>query len=100
MNAQMDLGGNHKMDWFFNEYVYGTEYPTYKFAHTFTTNADGDLVLNFTLTQSDVGSDFVMPVPVYLDFGEGKFFRLGSARMKGSGSIEQHVSPEGPEGQA
>src|SRR5438034_10677947 len=24
MTQEMDLEGNHKMDWFFNEYVYGT----------------------------------------------------------------------------
>ena len=27
MTAGMDLDGNHKMDWFFNEYVYGTQLP-------------------------------------------------------------------------
>ena len=25
----MDFDGNHKMDWFFNEYVYGTQLPSY-----------------------------------------------------------------------
>jgi hypothetical protein len=27
----MDLDGNQKMDWFFNQYVYGTDLPTYHF---------------------------------------------------------------------
>jgi hypothetical protein len=31
MTPEMDLEGNHKMDWFFNEYVYGTALPSYKF---------------------------------------------------------------------
>ncbi len=95
MNADMDLGGNHKMDWFFNEYVYGTSYPTYKFTHSFSTDASGNPVLNFTLSQSDVGTNFVMAVPVYLDFGGGRTIRLGSARMKGIQSIEQHIPLKG-----
>jgi hypothetical protein len=95
MNADMDLNGNHKMDWFFNEYVYGTTYPTYKFTHSFSADANGEQVLNFTLSQSDVSEAFVMAVPVYLDFGEGRTIRLGSAKMKGTQTIEQHIPLKG-----
>jgi hypothetical protein len=31
MTPGMDLDHNHKMDWFFNEYVYGTDLPQYHF---------------------------------------------------------------------
>ena len=27
----MDLDGSHRMDWFFNQYVYGTDLPSYHF---------------------------------------------------------------------
>ncbi len=30
MTRQMDLDGNGRMDWFFNEWVYGTEMPRYR----------------------------------------------------------------------
>lgn len=30
MTREMDLEGNHKLDWFFDEYVYGTALPTHK----------------------------------------------------------------------
>ncbi|PYP91884.1 MAG: hypothetical protein DMG65_06180 [Candidatus Angelobacter sp. Gp1-AA117] len=30
MTPEMDIDSNHKMDWFFNQYVYGTEYPSYR----------------------------------------------------------------------
>jgi Peptidase family M1 domain len=30
MTRAMDLDGNHKMDWFFNQYVYGTGIPHYR----------------------------------------------------------------------
>ena len=31
MLPQMDIEKNGKMDWFFNQWVYGTEMPSYKF---------------------------------------------------------------------
>lgn len=95
MNSEMDLLGDHKMDWFFNEYVYGTEYPSYKFEQSFSSDASGVPVLNFKLTQSGVSDDFVMLVPVYLELGGGKVFRLGFAHMKGTQTIEQHVPLKG-----
>ncbi|MGC2696365.1 MAG: M1 family aminopeptidase [Candidatus Angelobacter sp.] len=95
MTPDMDLGHNHKMDWFFDEFVYGTDYPSYKFEHSFSNDANGDVVLNFKLTQADVGKDFLMLVPIYLDMGNGKIARLGFARMAGSNSIEQHVPLKG-----
>jgi hypothetical protein len=95
MTPEMDVDKNRKMDWFFNEYVYGTEYPTYRFEHSFSNDSEGNVVLNFKLTQSDVSKDFVMLVPIYLDMGDGKVFRLGSARMAGGGSNEQHVPLKG-----
>jgi len=91
MTPQMDVDGNHKMDWFFNEYVYGTEYPSYKFEHSFSNAPNGDVVLNFKLSQGDVSKDFVMLVPLYLELNNGNVIRLGSARMSGSTSIEQHI---------
>ncbi len=95
MNQDMDLMGDHKMDWFFNEFVYGTEYPTYKFEQSISPDAGGNLVLNFKLTQSGVNDNFVMLVPVYLELSSGKVFRLGSAHMKGTQTVEQHIPLKG-----
>jgi aminopeptidase N len=95
MTREMDVDGNHKMDWFFNEFVYGTEYPSYKFEHSFSRDANGDVVLNFKLSQSDVSKEFAMLVPVYLDFGDGRVMRVGSAPMIGNTSLEQHIPLRG-----
>jgi hypothetical protein len=94
MTPEMDIDQNHKMDWFFNQFVYGTEYPSYRFEHTFTKDANGDVVLNFKLSQSDVSDTFAMLIPIYLDMG-GKIVRLGSARLIGNNSVEQHVPLKG-----
>jgi hypothetical protein len=71
--------------------VYGTEYPTYKFEHSFSNDANGDVVLNFTLEQSGVSQNFIMPVPIYIEFANGRIMRLGSVAVVGNQSKEQHV---------
>jgi peptidase M1-like protein len=95
MTPEMDVDKNHSMNWFFDEYVYGTEYPTYKFEHSFSNDANGEVVLNFKITQADVSKNFVMLVPIYIDMGNGKVIRLGSAQLSGPNTLEQHVPLKG-----
>jgi aminopeptidase N len=95
MTPEMDLDGNHKMDWFFNEYVYGTAIPTYKLDSSFETGTDGDLRLALKLSQSNVDDKFRMLVPVYLEMGDGNVFFLGRARLAGNTSVEQKVPLKG-----
>jgi len=83
------------MDWFFDEYVYGTEYPSYKFEHSFSTDASGNVVLDFKITQMNVSKDFAMLVPIYLELANGKIARLGAARIAGASTVENHVSLKG-----
>ena len=84
MTRQMDLDGNGRMDWFFNEWVYGTEMPRYRFEYQLA--ADG-LSLSGQITQSGVSDKFKMLVPVYVDFGKG-FVRIGAATITGNSSVE------------
>src|ERR1044071_5928965 len=68
--------------WFFDEWVYGTEVPSYKFEYTISGNT-----LSGRLTQSGVSDNFRMLVPVYLDLGQG-WTRLGSATITGNSTVE------------
>lgn len=86
MPATMDLDGNKKLDWFFNQWVYGTEMPSYRLEYS-TSSAGGKPVLNGRLTQSGVSGAFRLPVPLYIDYGKGPVY-LGSVRMTGSTSVE------------
>lgn len=95
MTKEMDLEGNQKMDWFFNEYVYGTQLPSYQFTSSFDTGADGDTVMSFKVTQSNVDEKFRMLVPIYLELQDGKTFFLGRARLAGNNSVEQKVPLKG-----
>ncbi|MGA2808909.1 MAG: M1 family aminopeptidase, partial [Terracidiphilus sp.] len=90
MSRQMDLDGNHRMDWFFGQYVYGTDLPVYHFENQTTQNGDATS-LHFKLTQSGVPDKFRMPVPVYLELDNGKILRLGSLSIAGDKTIDQTV---------
>jgi aminopeptidase N len=84
MSKDMDLDGNQRLDWFFNEWVYGTEMPSYRFEYQL--GPDGS-TLTGRLTQSGVGPQFKMLVPIYLDFGKG-FARIGAAHITGNSSLD------------
>jgi hypothetical protein len=85
MNKSMDLQGNGSLDWFFNEWVYGTQVPRYKFDYQLTPAEGGKVKLHMNITQSEVNDQFGMLVPVYADFGTG-MVRLGQARLVGNSS--------------
>jgi aminopeptidase N len=88
MTGEMDLDGNHHLDWFFNEYVYGTALPSYKIDYKFDKDANGDVVFGLKVTQSGVDDKFRMLVPVYLELADGRIINLGtraSLRKQGGG---------------
>ena len=87
----MNVEGNGKMDWFFDEWVYGTELPKYDFTYNVSNDSSGE-VLNFKLTQSNVSPGFRMLVPLYAELSNGAIIRLGSAFLKGNSTVEQKVA--------
>ena len=76
------------MDWFFNQYVYGTELPAYHFDGQVTQYGDA-ASLHFKLTQSGVSDNFRMLVPIYLELADGKVMRLGMIQVIGSTTLER-----------
>ena len=60
------------MDWFFDQWVYGVEVPTYRPDLEVTAVVDAELpfVLHGTIRQEDVPDGFRMPVPVRLRFDD------------------------------
>ncbi|HEX2897963.1 MAG TPA: M1 family aminopeptidase, partial [candidate division Zixibacteria bacterium] len=63
-----------EMDWFFNQWVYGTELPEYEFKYVLEKADDGYYYANCTITQSNVSADFKMYVPVEIEFPTGKAY--------------------------
>lgn len=59
-----------ELDWFFKQWVYGTDIPEYQFAYTILPAEDGQFRALGQVSQSGVGEDFRMPVIVGVDFGK------------------------------
>jgi aminopeptidase N len=85
MTKMMNLQGNGRLDWFFNEWVYGTQVPRYKFDYQLTPEDGGKVKLHMTITQSEVDENFAMLVPVFADFGKG-MARIGQMAVIGNSS--------------
>jgi hypothetical protein len=90
MSKLMDLGGNGKLDWFFAEWVYGTQVPRYHFEYQLLPAEGGKVKLHMTITQSDVDDQFMMLVPVYVDFGKG-MMRIGQVGLRGNSTRTSDV---------
>jgi hypothetical protein len=67
----MDFEGNGRLDWFFNEWVYGTQIPKYHLEYQLSPGEGGHTKLHMAITQSEVDDHFAMLVPVFGDFGKG-----------------------------
>ncbi len=91
MTPQMDIEGTHTMDWFFREYVYGTDLPVYHFESQMTAMDNGGVNLHLKLTQSGVPENFRNIVPIYLEMQDGHVVRLGSVRINGDSTLENNV---------
>ena len=90
MTKSMDLARNGRLDWFFDEWVYGTQVPRYHFEYQLSPSDGGKVSLHMTITQSEVDEHFAMLVPLFADFGAG-MVRLGQVEIEGNNSLSGDV---------
>jgi hypothetical protein len=65
------------MEWFFDQWVYGSETPNYDFSYQISDAGGGKAELSMTLTQTGVSEIFQMQLPLYLVVnGEQKYAGL------------------------
>jgi hypothetical protein len=91
----LDAEGNHRADWLFRDWIYGTDLPKYRFEYTLTPADSGKTVLEGKLTQSDVSPNFLMMIPLYLDL-DGHWVRGGIIRVQGSTAKVKVPLPKAP----
>jgi len=85
------------MGWFFNQFVYGTEIPTYLFSYSLEKTIDGKVLATCKIIQENVSDDFKMYVPINIKFSGDRFARL-RIEVKGKESIVKlPLLPEEPE---
>lgn len=96
MKPALDAAGDHKSDWLFQDWIYGTGLPRYHLEYSVKPAANGMVSFDGKLTQSDVPPDFLMTVPLYLDF-DGHWVLAGRARVLGSVTAQIHATlPKSP----
>ncbi len=61
------------LQWFFDQWVYGTYVPKYEFRWRIETSEDQKHILVCDVQQKNVPDGFQMPVPIYLDFGNKRY---------------------------
>jgi hypothetical protein len=88
MKPDLDMERNGRSDWFFRQWVYGTDIPHYRLEYSLAPADQGKVMLIGKVTQSGVSAGFLMPVPLYADF-DGTLVRLGSVGLKGNSSSSE-----------
>jgi Peptidase family M1 domain/Carboxypeptidase regulatory-like domain len=95
MTPVMDLQKNGRLDWFFREWVYGTQVPKYQFKYGVEPGDGKSVSVRVEITQSEVDDQFAMLVPVYADFGKG-MVRLTQLEVVGNStrSVVLHMDQQ------
>jgi aminopeptidase N len=96
MSAESDLEKNHKLDWFFSEWVYDTGVPAYALTTEVRERPSGQYVVQGSITQSNVPESFVMPVPIVALYGRDKRVTLGRVVVGADGAHFTFITPRKP----
>jgi aminopeptidase N len=76
MTPSMDIEGNHRMDWFFRQYVYGMGIPQYSFRYLVEEAGEGKWKVSGSVAREGVPDGWMDVLPLYLHRGSGSV-RLG-----------------------
>jgi len=78
------------MGWFFDQWVYRSEIPTYRYAYQVTPAEGGKFRVRLRVRQEQVPEDFQMYVPVTVELGKDSWAR---ARVKIKGPLTEFELP-------
>ena len=77
MVPAMNATGDGKMDWFFNQWVYGTEVPALRGGPESGAGGGGDPHPRHASARRGSRKDFRALVPIYVEFGKNETARVG-----------------------
>lgn len=92
MQPSMDLAGDGKMDWFFKQWVYGTQIPSYDLQYRYEQGQGGQVTLVAKISQRGVSDDFRMAVPIYIEL-DGRLTKLGALSLVGNTTTAEFQVP-------
>lgn len=84
MTPPMNAGETGTMEWFFNQWVHGTEVPRLRSTITVEAATPGKFRLSGEVWQEGVSAGFRTVVPIYIDFGNDLVVPVGTIRVVGS----------------
>jgi aminopeptidase N len=76
MTPAMDLERNHRMDWFFRQYVYGTGIPRYEMHYDIQPAGEGQWKVTGEITRVAVPDGWIDILPIYIQQGQNHM-RIG-----------------------
>lgn len=93
----MDLAHDKRLDYFFEQWVHGTDIPQLASSLQVAEAGKGRYRISGTVTQSGVPAEFLTLAPVYLEFGDDRLQRLGMVPLKGTVTQKLSVEVELPQ---
>lgn len=79
------------MQWFFDQWIYSVEIPTYKYAYKIEESCDGKYTLRLRVRQEDVSAHFRMPVLLGMEASAGETYL---ERIVVEGEASEFVFPD------
>ncbi|MFB3921734.1 MAG: M1 family aminopeptidase [Terriglobia bacterium] len=96
MTPEMDIERNHRLDWFFNDWIFGTGVPEYAVDYSVRRLGPKKFVTQGVIEQAGVGRDFEMPVPILLIYESGRKPELNWVPVSESGGRFQFTTTVKP----
>ena len=96
MTPAIDLDHNHRLDWFFDPWIYGTGIPVYKLTTKVLPRGPNKFSIQGAIEQSEVGEAFEMLVPVLATFARNRKVRLGLVHVTSSGGTFRFATTTKP----
>jgi hypothetical protein len=91
LNGALRLTQDGKVNWFFNQWVYGVAIPRYSSKFTVSDAGGGKYRISGSITQSEVPNDFVVVMPLYLQFDKQTIVRFGATAIIGNATKDVNV---------
>lgn len=63
------------LNWFFSQWVYQTELPSYKLEYAVENQPDGSIVVSGNVIQENAGENWFMPLPITFTFSDNNIAR-------------------------
>jgi aminopeptidase N len=87
LTPTMDLTHDGKMDWFFRQWLDGTEIPRYDVKVGIQSTGADQYTLSGSIAQADVSPNFHGFLPLYIEFEKGELMRLAVVTFTGPETV-------------